>query len=708
MIELLAPCGNEKSFFSAVDNGADAVYLGLESFSARGSAENFTKENLSYYISYAHAVGVKVYVALNTIIKDKELKDFFECLYYALSVGADAIILQDVFLGKKIKELYTDSHLHLSTQAGINEVFGAEYAVKNGFERVILSRETALPDIKRISEVIETEIFVQGALCASFSGHCLFSSFVGGNSGNRGYCKQPCRQKYSFSSGYDGGEYPISLSDLSLINNLKEIESAGVKSIKIEGRMRSPEYVAATVKAYRSAIDGKPFDISEMERTFNRGNYTKGYIFGQDKNLISDKVQSHIGKFVGNIVKISGDRLIVNSDKSFTEKDAFKILRNGIEVGNAVYASGKILFKGNAKVGDGVYITKDGALSKKLLSVPRKKKEITVNCKFVAGEKAELSYNDIKVYSELPLESAKTKAVDDEEILSNLRKTDLYPFEPKLGKVIFSNAFILKSELNKMRSSLYEKIFNQNEKQLKNAENIDDFKLFYNKRSFKNVYLGNKKTEIDSDDAFVYLPENYDELNEEKISKLRKTCLNLFLFVPAFLPFEDGQFLEKIIDKFDGVYADGISALGLAEKLGKKVIIGAGLNVFNSLDISVLQSKGYYDIVLSAEASEKQIEKFEDLVYSYTEGGIRLMDILFCPFGKKCSECRRGSIAEFKDDIGHKFYLFRYKLNGKCRFEIYNGSALKIPKRERNFINLLFGEDEIRLVTSGNYKREVK
>ena len=248
MIELLAPAGNEECFFAAINNGADAVYLGLDSFSARKNAGNFTKDNINYFVSYAHTTGVKVYVALNTIVKDEELKDFLLTASYACSAGADALIVQDVFLGKLLREYFPDIELHLSTQAGINNTEGVAVAKEYGFSRVILARETELKEIKSIAEKIDTEIFVHGALCSSFSGHCYMSSFIGGNSGNRGLCKQPCRKKYKIETKSGGGEYSFSLADLKLDDKISEIEKLGVKSVKIEWRMISHYYVESAVR----------------------------------------------------------------------------------------------------------------------------------------------------------------------------------------------------------------------------------------------------------------------------------------------------------------------------------------------------------------------------------------------------------------------------------------------------------------------------
>ena len=259
MTELLAPAGDEKTAYAALRAGADAVYLGLTRFSARESAENFCVSALEKLTREAHLLGAKVYVALNTLVKDGELSDFVAAAREAWNAGADAILMQDVFLGRALKELYPGIVLHLSTQAGCCNVHGARLAKACGFSRVVLARETPLSDIPAISAVIETEAFVQGALCTCFSGQCYLSSFAGNNSGNRGRCKQPCRKQYSIDrAGFEAPAYALSLSDLSVGEDVRKLLEAGVTSLKIEGRMRSPAYACVAVEYYRAVLDGKP------------------------------------------------------------------------------------------------------------------------------------------------------------------------------------------------------------------------------------------------------------------------------------------------------------------------------------------------------------------------------------------------------------------------------------------------------------------
>ncbi|MBO7368750.1 MAG: U32 family peptidase, partial [Clostridia bacterium] len=371
MTELLSPAGNKESFFAAINNGANAVYLGLDDFSARKSAENFSRENLSYYIDYAHALlGIKVYVALNTLVKNEELERFFEYAEFCNAAGVDGVILQDIFLGKHLKARFPDLPLHLSTQAGVNNADGARLAKEFGFSRVVLSRETPIEEIKKISEIIETECFIQGALCTAFSGQCYMSGFAGNMSGNRGLCKQPCRKKYTIKNGNETREgYLISLADLSIGKDIFSLIDAGVTSFKIEGRMRKPSFVAAATRYYRNLLDGENPSISALTRTFNRGDYTKGLGFGQDKNLISDKIQSHKGEFVGAIKSVKNGIITAESSRSFVPGDSGKIIRSGFEVGSFTCdKTGVLRASGSAERGDELNITTDVNLETELLN----------------------------------------------------------------------------------------------------------------------------------------------------------------------------------------------------------------------------------------------------------------------------------------------------------------------------------------------------
>ena len=699
-MELLAPAGNEECFFAAIENGSDAVYLGLSGFSARKNAGNFNKENIGFYVSYAHNLGVKVYVALNTLVKDCETEAFLKEAEYALSAGADALIIQDIFLAPLIKSRFPSCVLHLSTQAGVNNAEGAKLAAEYGFSRVILARETEQTEIKKIAENIETEIFVHGALCSCFSGHCYMSSFIGGNSGNRGLCKQPCRKKYTLETKVGNGEYAISLSDLKLDDYIPKIENLGVSSLKIEGRMRSPEYVAAAVRLYRAAIDGKNIDESEIYRTYNRGNYTKGYAFGFDGDILSDKVQNHTGEFFGIVKSVENGRLTVDN-ANYAVGDCFKIIRDGREVGNAA-ADGKkgLAYKGEVKAGDKAYITKDVRLINRLVNPPRKLRELSVEARFIEGEKPTLIADGITITGDEPLETAKTVPLTEQEIENNLSKTDKYPFSIKAKVIVRGRPFIIKSKLNKLRSSLYESVFLKGVKPLKIFDNKTEFSSFYD-LEYKGVILSDKALKNIDGYAFVYRPTDYDDA--EKIEKeMKNVTADKYLFVPSFASEKDGSVLRSLLKFFDGVYADGLYGLALAEEENKKVIAGVGLNVFNSSDLYELNKRGVKEIVFSQELSSREIENVKGNGYAFTFGSIGVAEFLYCPFGKKCGDCKRGNRFKLTDEAGRTFELVRYKLNGRCRFELYNPSVLKNAKSSANFYNFIgFSERDTDSVLRG-------
>ncbi|MBT7902686.1 hypothetical protein HN587_02410 [Candidatus Woesearchaeota archaeon] len=310
-IELLLPAGNWDTLKAAVVNGADAVYLGVKEFNARRRANNFPIDELNEVITYAHEKGVRIFCTLNTLVKNSELDQFFKTLNQIYIAGADAVIIQHISFLKIIKDNFPDLEVHLSTQSAITNSYAAKLV--GCADRIILPREFSEHQIKEFTKIpkIPTEVFIQGAMCFCYSGKCLFSSFLGGRSGNRGLCAQPCRKKYNDS-------YLMSMKDLCLVNQIPNLINSGVMSLKVEGRLRSPEYVSAATKLYRTAIDsyyGKNFKVDkelfeEMELAFNR-EFTQGY-FSNKSDLISPETPKGRGVFLGVID--SEDKIALESD----------------------------------------------------------------------------------------------------------------------------------------------------------------------------------------------------------------------------------------------------------------------------------------------------------------------------------------------------------------------------------------------------------
>ena len=296
MIELLSPAGSPESVIAAVQNGADAVYLGLGNFNARRGAKNFTDEEFIKAARYCRVRGCKVYVTLNTLVGDREMRDAVEIARLASDEGADGLIVQDLGMAAAIRRALPDIPLHASTQMSIHNLAGVEAAAEMGMTRAVLARELSLEQIRFITShaSIETEVFVHGALCFCHSGQCYMSALIGRRSGNRGACAQPCRMQYSLGGRMD--DYPLSLKDNCLVDRLQELEDAGVACLKIEGRMKRPEYTAVVTEIYAKALKErrKPTraEMERLEQVFSRDGFTQGYFNGDRKDMFGVRGES--------------------------------------------------------------------------------------------------------------------------------------------------------------------------------------------------------------------------------------------------------------------------------------------------------------------------------------------------------------------------------------------------------------------------------
>ncbi len=330
--ELLAPAGSLESFFAAIEKGADAVYAGLQEFSARARAKNFTLVQMERMLAYAHGQNRRIYVTLNTLVKEKELPQLVDTLAALAGMRVDGVILQDLAVARLIRNHFPSIPMHASTQMTIHNTPGVKMLEELGFQRAVLARELAIDEIAAIaaSTPVEIECFVHGALCFSISGQCFFSSLLGGHSGNRGRCAQPCRRLYSHRG--NEGHY-FSTSDLSAIDLLPELIKAGVKSLKIEGRMKSAEYVASVVEAYRTVLDAPEKSHKEaltaakeiLKYSFGR-TPTKGFLASQQPDDIANPWQKGgTGRFIGQIKSIKGKSLIFETRDALHVGDRLRV-----------------------------------------------------------------------------------------------------------------------------------------------------------------------------------------------------------------------------------------------------------------------------------------------------------------------------------------------------------------------------------------------
>ncbi|MDU4882285.1 DUF3656 domain-containing protein [uncultured Clostridium sp.] len=483
-IEVLAPAGSMESLYAAINKGADAVYLGGNKFSARAYASNFDNENMQKAIDYAHSYGVKIYVTINTILKENEIEEAVRYVGYLYEIGADALIIQDLGLFKRIKEEYPDFELHASTQMTIHNGEAAIYFKEKGFHRVVLSREMTIDEIKYISTdlMIETEMFVHGAICVSYSGQCLMSSIIGGRSGNRGRCAQPCRMEYVLKGEKSGEQkgHLLSPKDMCTIDDVKDIVESGTHSLKIEGRMKRPEYVAGVVDNYRKAIDKvlfkKKYNVQEgkgqLLQLFNRSGFTNAYLKGNTgKDMMSFNSPKNAGVPLG-IVEKSGEIKLKESlslgdgvryrDKGFSVS---KILLNGKEVSNAKRGDIVKLFPIDYKKGDELFKSLNKKLFDELEDYIRpynKKIALNAKVKFVVNSPIELTIihnNKEYIFTGEIVQKAEKRPLDKERIEEALKKSGDIPF--KLDFIEFSefeDGFLRIADLNNLRRDALESI----------------------------------------------------------------------------------------------------------------------------------------------------------------------------------------------------------------------------------------------------------
>lgn len=681
MSEILAPAGGKEHFLTAVNHGADAVYFGLKRFSARAGAENFSWEELEYCLNYAHCFGVKVYAAMNTLIKEDELQDFFADASTLYGMGVDAFIVQDVFLGARLKEILGDVRLHLSTQGGACNVYGAKAAKSFGFDRVVAARETALEDLREMAKLIEVESFVQGALCTAFSGQCYFSAFAGGNSANRGRCKQPCRKAYSLNGAPMC--YALSLKDLNTSRaTFSELREAGVAAFKIEGRMRRAEYVAAAVDYARAALScGDLRNLkSNLMRTYNRGGYTEGV--SRDKAVTYTSHPGHIGEETGTVNSVKGTRIFVLSSLKPNIGDGFKILRNGRETGGAVIKKADTTKSGfyaeafgSVAAGDKVGITTDVALNEKLKSVKREK-EVSVSVKVMAGEaiSATAFASDKTVTVSGGVAAAALNApISASDIEKCFLKTDNYPFKVSVN-CSTDSAFVSRGVLNALRRELYAELFDSFTEKRKVREGAEKM---LNAPSEPLEENGKAVAVITSaaasGDIAVYAPSDYG--NEAGFSEfLNGEAKEKYLKLPSFLSGAQTDCFKALLKGFDGIYSDNIAGIALHREWGVKLFAGTGFNVFNRIAAEGISGEAEH-FAYSAELSVKEARSIGGGFY-FDGGAVKLMDLIYCPYGAKCDKCPAPATGRLTDEGGRTFILRRVK-TPKCVFEIYNYAALK-------------------------------
>ena len=576
--ELLSPVGDFECLKAAVQNGADAVYLGASSFNARARATNFNENNLIEAISYAKLRGVKVNLTLNTLIKNEEFQDAVSLAVLAHNLGVDAIIIQDFGLAKYLKENYPEITLHASTQMTVHNLQGTKDLLNSGFSRIVLARELPIEEIKNIKENIdgELEVFVHGALCISYSGQCLLSSLIGGRSGNRGLCAQPCRLPYELieknsNKTIDKG-YLLSPRDLCAIEYLPYLIKAGVDSFKIEGRLKNPTYVGTITKIYRKYInmileninlseselctmvknnlhikniDSNLTDFEELIQVFNRGEFSKGHLENSgNKNLIFKEKPNNMGIYLGEIYAFNNNKGHINitleaplsiGDKISINNESYTVSELMIKNKNfQTLPAGSIVtigrMKGNIKPRQKIYKIEDVNLNKKItpsFKEDKNLKKIKINGEITIKEHLPITlklssksiyYKDFEFTytSNIIPEKSLNKPITQEIIIDKLSKTVSTEFEFDEIKVnLDDNLFITISNINEIRRNAL--IEYENECIKKHSNNLILKDINNLPLEITNI---NKKESKDISLLLNILNSNYNYSNLKNINRL--------------------------------------------------------------------------------------------------------------------------------------------------------------------------------------------
>lgn len=696
VLEILAPAGDLQTLKVAINNGANAVYLGASKFSARAHATNFGLDELKSAVEYAHLFDAKVYLTINTIIKNSEINDCLNLVKSAVDIGIDAFLVQDMGLASLLMANFKGINMHASTQLGVHNLKGAQVLESLGFTRVVLSREATLQDIIDIktNTNLEIEYFVQGALCVGFSGNCYFSSICTGQSGNRGKCKQFCRLPYT---AFDGQKpikqgYLLSPSDQNLASRMQQLINAGVNSFKIEGRLKKPSYVASAVMLFKAAVSGG--DIAQktqaLKQVFSRGEFNTGkYLDGQNDNIINTVFNNHTGKKIGRVVSVSKFKDIykieIESRHNLTKGDALKFYANNKEVGSMgvgnVEYNGKnqvVFSKTKPLVGCDVNLIVDAKLEEQLLCKTRK---IPVSFCFEAAAnspaKLTIVCKDYKatVCTEQNVQQAKTSALTYNDLKTNLFKLNDTVFVATDLTANFEDVFLPKSVLNNLRREAVQQLTSIILLSKKSNVTCVNGSVAETGICGKNNYLiVDNPSQITSQNfAYIFSPNQFSQQQILlAVEKSKQVGAKLYLDMPIVARHHDLTKIDQILNNFNGsqfgLVANNIYVFNYINKFN--IIAGTGLNIVNSYSKAFYLNLGAKDIIYSVEANLNDIDS-NGVVF--TSGYPVLMTLTHCPFkmlyGNTCKNCT------FKDNLTYKMQdgrvvKIRRKVISHCYFEV--------------------------------------
>ena len=628
MMELLSPAGSREAMRAAVNNGADAIYMGGSAFNARRFASNFSDAELQQALDYCHVRGVKVYVTLNILTLDREFSDAVNYAAFLCKAGADAAIIQDVGLAAFLRREIPELPLHASTQMGIHSPEGANAVYAMGMERAVLSREVPLEEIGRIraASPIELEAFAHGALCMSFSGGCLLSSMAGERSGNRGTCAQPCRKAMAVNGVPAKDDYALSLGDLCMIEHLADMERAGISCIKLEGRMKRAEYVAVITRAYREALDGADKETvarhkRDMLAMFDRGGGCTGYFYGDNAKT-------------GWIAKSDSSKELIARAARTYERD---VRRRNVEL--------------------------------ILKMKPEAPAELTMTC------------GNIRVTVEGDTVQRAQKIQDPKRYMEQAMKLGDTPFVPqKCAAEVDEWAFLPMSSVNALRREAAEKMENallirrdSCRPGVRQTKNVPSEKTLIT-AIVSNAEQAAAAFESGADEVAME-PWEYNEKSFEALGKYRKNAKLLISLPAVIISAAEREKINRICacGLVDGGIAANIGQLELIKELPLK-IAGSQTNAANSHTVKAYREMGFDRVTLSLELTRPQLRDMsgEGTAVS-VYGRAQLMQLRHCTLKEQrgCQNCK-GAAGMMKDEGGREFPLSNIRQADGCLVRLLN------------------------------------
>ncbi|ONI42074.1 hypothetical protein AN639_10700 [Candidatus Epulonipiscium fishelsonii] len=650
--ELLAPVGKMENAYAAVENGADAIYLGGKLFNARQSADNFFEDEIVEIINYCKLRGIKVYITVNTLVKDSEMNELFEYLKFLEHLRVSAIIIQDLAIVSLIKKYNLNLEYHASTQMSTHSVLDAEFLSSIGVSRAVLARELCIEEINKIRNTvnIEIETFIHGALCYSYSGQCLMSGFIGGRSGNRGKCAQPCRMKYDLyrnDAKVVNNLHILSMKDICTLEILPQLKD--IDCFKIEGRMKSPEYVASVVKTYREYIDKiysedymvQKEDVENLQSIFNRGGFCEKY--SKSFFMMTPKIPKNIGLKVGKVVNYNfkTKQATIFLSKDLNPGDGIEILGNKNQLGTGISkhfpanSNATIYLSEPTNVGNEVYLSKNHTLLKELkksYQKPTRKLDINATIEGKIGLPIEytLKYKNIQVITKGEiLQPALNQPISPQKVSAQVQKMGATPFNVAEFTMNWDeNSYVDISSLNQLRRSACSELENK----ILELNEISQQQYSPIKKSNSNVEptfsaMFQTLEQLEVILEYKQIKKLYFELNFnfDLLSELSSLCAGREIYI--VLPYITRSKIWKLLqDKLLQYPSFGLLCRNMGQVLwgirnNFTCDLDYNLNVMNSENLNFWYDLGINEITISQELSCKECNElklpYQKIIYGY-------------------------------------------------------------------------------------------